>query len=464
MTFRSLVRPLVRLLVAFSILTNLLVPLAAQAATPLLSAAEAAGLRDKFRKFLREDQAHRQAADKDGKELARAERARTRAEDELQAEWLRLGKKGNLLASPSDLRQVFHNCFPLPSSPPILGSWRDGDVAFAGFGEVHRYVLQVPKGYRADAALRTVVLVSGSASGGGAGPAPGDYQQRCWGTSSLTADTIWHGLVVPPKWALDEVPDRSVAGGDEVDSMRARLLFGTLGDTVAKVAVDRARVFLDCGRGACGFGLRFGAMFPDRFAGLVLRAPVAVDGLRLGSLGNLPVLLVRTPATAAVVDALQQRLAAEAPRMVTVLDATDEYPHAALTGAITDWVVQQQRVMAPRRVVVEPVTDDHNRAYWVDIEESELLASTPAARLPRIEAEADRATNTVRVQCRGVDRFTLLLNDELLDLGKPFTVVVNGREFREQRTRSFQQLRDGVVVRGDWDVLFPVVLTTSVPK
>ena len=354
--------------------------------------------------------------------------------------------------------------FPLPANPPGLGSWRDGEVTFAGFGEVHRYALLVPKAYRADATARTVVLVSGSASSGAPVPAPADYQQACWSTSSLAADTIWHGLVVPAKWRLDDVPDRSVDGGDEVDAMRARLLFGTLGDTVGKVAVDRARVFLDCGRGACGFGLRFGAMFPDRFAGLVLRAPVAADGLRLGSLANLPILLVRTKDNAAVVDALQQRLAAEAPRLVTVLDATDEYPHPGLTGAITDWVVQQQRTMGQKRVVVEPVTDDHNRAYWVDIEDAELLASTPAARLPRLEAEADRASNTVRVSCRGVERFTLQLNDDLLDLGKPFTVVVNGREYREQRTRSFQQLRDGLVARGDWDVLFPVALTTSVPK
>lgn len=438
-------------------------PLLAQAAT-LLSPAEAATLREKFRRFLREDAAHRQAVDKDGKEQLRTERARTRAEEELLVEWQRFGKKGDLLASPADLRQVLHNVFPLPANAPGLGAWRDGEVAFPGFGEVHRFALLVPKGYRADVTARTVVLVPGSLSGGAPIPAPAEYQQACWGSSSLAADTVWHGLVVPAKWSLDEAPDRTADGGDEVDAMRARFLFGSLGDTVGKVAVDRARVFLDCGRGACGFGLRFCAMFPDRFAGLVLRAPVAADALRLGSLANLPILLVRTKNSAAVVDALQQRLAAEAPRLVTVLEATDEYPHPGLTGAITDWVVQQQRSMVPKRVVVEPVTDDHNRAYWVDIEDADLLASTPAARLPRLEAEADRANNTVRVVCRGVERFTLQLNDDLLDLGKPFTIVVNGREYREQRTRSFQQLRDGLVARGDWDVLFPVSLTTSVPK
>lgn len=452
-----------RSLVTLFAAATLALPLLAQAA-PLLSAGEAATLREKFRRFLREDAAHRQAADKDAKDLARTERARTRAEEDLLVEWQRLGRKGDLLASTADLRQVFHNVFPLATNPPSLGSWRDGEVAFAGLGEVHRYALLVPKSYRPDTTLRTVVLVSGSASGDGPVPSPADYQQACWGASSLAADTLWHGLVVPAKWRLDDAPDRSLDGGDEVDAMRARLLFGTLGDTVGKVAVDRARVFLDCGRGACGFGLRFGAMFPDRFAGLVLRAPVAVDGLRLGSLANLPILLVRTKDNAAVVDALQQRLAAESPRLVTVLTATDAFPHPGLTGAITDWVVQQQRTMVQKRVVVEPVTDDHNRAYWVDIEDAELLASTPAARLPRIEAEADRATNTVRVSCRGVERFTLQLNDDLIDLGKPFTIVVNGREYREQRTRSFQQLRDGLVARGDWDVLFPVALTTSVPK
>jgi hypothetical protein len=452
-------RPLVTLFAA----ATLALPLVSQSA-PLLSPAEAATLREKFRRFLREDAALRLAADKDAKDLVRTERARTRAEEDLLVEWQRLSRKGDLLASPADLRQVFHNAFPLPTTPPTLGAWRDGEVAFSGFGEVHRFALWVPKAYRADTAARAVVLVPGSPRAGGSVPAPADYQQACWGTSSLATDTIWHGLVVPANWQLDQAPDRSADGGDEVDAMRARLLFGTLGDTVGKVAVDRARVFLDCGRGACGFGLRFGAMFPDRFAGLVLREPVAADGLRLGSLANLPILMVRTPKNAAVVDALQQRLATVAPRMVTVLAATDEYPHPGLTGAISDWVVQQQRSLEPKRVVVEPVTDDHNRAYWVDIEDAELLASTPEARLPRLDAEADRASNTVRVSCRGVERFTLQLNDDLLDLGKPFTIVVNGREYREQRTRSFQQLRDGLVARGDWDVLFPVALTTSVPK
>ncbi len=113
---------------------------------------------------------------------------------------------------------------------------------------------------------------------------------------------------------------------------------------------------------------------------------------------------------------------------------------------------------------IEPNTDDHNRAYWVDIEKADSIDSTPDDRRVRVEAVADRANNTVRVQCVGVERLRLYLNDELLDLDKPFLVVVNGREFREERTRSFETLRETLVRRRDWEALFPVTFTTSVPK
>lgn len=430
----------------------------AAAGPTLLTAAEAATLREKFRRCLKEDDALRSGIDLDARELARAERALGRADEEFRLEWTRLARKGDLLASVRDLRQVFGNCFPLRGSLPPAGAWRTEAVEFPRLGERYEFSLFLPKGARPDTPVPTVVMLAG----------PGDaatmagLRQDAFGKHG--ANVGWLGLPTPANWRIDEAPDRSKDGGDEVDAMRVRWLFGTFGEAIGRAAIDRSRVFLDCGKDASAFGLRFATLFPDRFAGVVLRDLRRVDDLRLGSLANLPVLLVRSPATAAAVDALMPRLEQAAPGLCKVLEATDAYPHPGSAEAIVAWMDAQRRTMTPTIVRIEPNTDDHNRAYWVDVEKADTLDSSPRDRHVRLEAVADRANNVVRVQCVGVERLRLYLNDELVDLGKPFLVVVNGREFREQRTRSFETLRENLVRRRDWEVLFPVTFTTSVPK
>lgn len=429
-----------------------------EAAPTLLTAAEAGTLREKFRRCLKEEDALRSATDLDARELDRAERALARADEEFRLDWQKMARKGDLLASVRDLRQLFTNCFPLRGNPPAQGVWRTDSVEFPRLGERYAFTWFVPKGARADTPLPIVMMLPGPADAASIAR----HRQDAFG--ELGADYCWHGVPTPANWRIDEAPDRSKDGGDEVDAMRVRWVFGTFGEAIGRAAIDRNRVFLDCGRDASAFGLRFATLFPDRFAGVVLRDLRRVDDLRLGSLASLPVLLVRSPATAAAVDALVPKLEQAAPGLCKVLDATDEYPHPGLAGAIVAWMDAQRRSMAPRTVRIEPNTDDHNRAYWVDIEKADSLDGSPPDRRVRIEAVADRANNVVRVQCVGVERLRLYLNDELVDLGKPFLVVVNGREFREQRTRSFETLRENLVRRRDWEVLFPVTFTTSVPK
>lgn len=429
-----------------------------EARPTLLTPAEAGMLREKFRRCLKEEDALRSATDLDARDLERAERALLRADEEFRLDWNKMARKGDLLASVRDLRQLFTNCFPLRGNPPPTGSWRTDNVEFPRLGERYAFTWFVPKGARPEAPLPTVVMLTGS----GDAAAVARHRQDAFG--ELGADYCWHGLPTPANWRIDEAPDRSKDGGDEIDAMRVRWVFGTFGEAIGRAAIDRNRVFLDCGREASAFGLRFATLFPDRFAGVVLRDLRRVDDLRFGSLANLPVLLVKSPANAAVVDALVQRLEQAAPGMCKVLEATDEYPHPGLAPTIVAWLDAQRRTMTPTNVRIEPNTDDHNRAYWVDIEKADTIDPSPQDRRVRIEVVADRVNNVVRVQCVGVERLRLCLNDDLVELGKPFLVVVNGREFREQRTRSFETLRENLVRRRDWEVLFPVTFTTSVPK
>ena len=86
---------------------------------------------------------------------------------------------------------------------------------------------------------------------------------------------------------------------------RVAAVLTPLGSIWRTVPADRGRTILDCGRGSSAFGLRLAAMFPDRFAGVVLRWPALDDSVRVRALEGVPVLLVRSDDTA---EACRQRL------------------------------------------------------------------------------------------------------------------------------------------------------------
>src|SRR5262249_10217228 len=59
-------------------------------------------------------------------------------------------------------------------------------------------------------------------------------------------------------------------------------------------------------------------------------------------------------------------------------------------------------------------------AYWLQL--------SPLASDVRASAEIERATNTIRLDTRGVASAALFLNDELVDLSQPLHLICNGVE------------------------------------
>jgi hypothetical protein len=430
-------------------------------AAPLLTPAEQSNVRDKLAKFLADDAASLQATDKEYDKVARA---RTKSKDAFDAELKKYEKKGNLTASMPDLRAIFENCLHVKAPPSgVVGNLKKLSVKDAK-DEIVEYAAFLPKTYKADKTWRTVIVLPGtlgSAPGWTKGP---DYFAATWDKAAATADTIFLLPQAPDNIELDPVPDYSRDGAEAEEGKRHSTLLTPMNEVMHTATVDRSRVFLDCGRGACGFGVRTATLFPDRFAGLVLRDPVAVDDIRVGSLHGMPVLLLKTAANAAAVDALKTRLEGVSKDTVTVLDATDEYPHKAATPQIEAWLTKQKRTMSPKTVVLEPNHDRFNRAFWVKIDTADSVVTTAADKKPRLEVTSDRAANRITVKAVGVERFTLSLNDDIVDLDKEFTIVVNEKAFTEKRSRSFREVWQGVQQRFDWDCLFSARVQTTVPK
>jgi len=428
---------------------------------PLLTTSEQGSLHGKLVKYLAADAAYDAATSM--KDRDRASRKREKARDDFEKEWNKLEeKRGNLLGSMADLRVIFDNCFEIDRPSFSLGQLRKETAKDDGV----EYSFLLPKTYKPDVPARTVILLPGTSApdADASWAKSADYFGATWEKTAAMNDTIFVVPQIPNGLELDPVPDFTREGAEAEEDRRNTTVFAGWARVMANHNVDRARLFLDCGRGSCGFGLRFLSVFPDRFAGVILRAPIEVDDIRFGSLLGIPVLVMKHEANAAVVEALKKRLEEITPGSVTVIDTTDEYPHKAAAPAIEEWMARQRRNMTPKRVVIEPNHDRFNRAYWVDIDRADPLLGAPMDARPRIEVQADRAANRIVVQTRGIESFVLFLNDDLVDLDKEFTVVVNDKAVPETRTRSFRDLRERMVVRRDWEYLFPVMYHSVVPK
>jgi hypothetical protein len=423
----------------------------------LLTPNERSALHDKLAKYLVDDDAYQNSEGK-AQEVAKHKRERTKGA--FEDAWSKFEAKG-LLASMVDLRAVWENCFLV--NPPS-GSLAQLRVEKTKTKTIHEHAYWLPKTYKPTTPMRLIWQVPGMGEKAGSWAKPQDWFNATWDKSATAGDSIIHITVPPQGLELDPAPDLSREAGYDEEQRRIELMWETFGAVLTGNDVERSRVFLDCARGSCAFGLRFVAMFPDRFAGVVLRAPSAVDGIRLGSLLGIPILLLRTAATADVVDALKKQIEAVSPGNVTVLDAKDEYPHHGHTTDIEAWMGDRKRTVMASKVVIEPNHEKYRRAYWAKIEIMDPLGTAPLDKKPRLECFADRPANRITVKTVGVDKFTLFLNDDLVDLDKEFTVVVNDKAFTEKKTRAFPLLRDQVTGRKDWDFLFTVAFTTSVPK
>lgn len=424
---------------------------------PLLTPAEQTSLRGKLVKFLEADEEY--VAAEAAKDREKTGKARGKAKEDFDKDWDRFGKKGDLLGSMADLRAVFYNCFTLKKPSYTFGQLRKGVNKEDGV----EFSFWVPKSYRPDTPVPTVLVLPGSTAAG-AWTKAADYFESLWDRSATSNAGIVHVCHLPDGADLDTAPDYSKDGADAEEGRRIAAVFSGFALTMNELNVDRSRVFLDCGKGNSLFGLRFVTLFPDRFAGVILRDPRNADDLRLGSLLNVPVLLFKTADNGAQVDALAKRLREVNPEGVMVVDAADAYPYKGSTTVVEEWMGKQSRRMSPLKVVIEPNHDRFNRAYWVDIDTATpLLTALPDGK-PRLEVTADRAANRIDVKAVGVESFFLNLNDDLVDLSKEFTVVVNGKATIEKRTRSFSRMQEGLLQRRDWDFLFPVVYRGAVPS
>lgn len=426
--------------------------------TPILAPAEQKSLRDKALKLIETrtayDLAPERARDKANRDYQKAKEA-------FQKDWEgRMEKKGNLLKSIPDLQAIFSNSFTYERRNGTDLIKKEDARPKDGLPE---YSLMVPKAYKQEVPMRSVLLVPGRVSEKDGWVEGREHYAQTWDGSTSSKDSIFHVAHIDKAIVLDDLPAAGRDGEEEKEVMRIGSLLLAFGETKRNLNLDRSRVFLDCGKESSAFGLRLATHFPDVFAGIILRWPVFQEDLRLGSIAGLPVLLIASQETKEAAGKIKESLDKLQSGSCTVLDATGVYPFRDATADVEKWMVDKQRRLMRPQVVVEPNDDRFKKAFWTVIGRMDPLSALSREMRPRLEVSADRATNRITVKTRGIENFALWLNDSLVDLDKEYTVVVNDKAFTQKSTRDFGRMFDQMLVKFDGEFLFPVLFECNVP-
>ncbi len=140
------------------------------------------------------------------------------------------------------------------------------------------------------------------------------------------------------------------------------------------------------------------------------------------------------------------------------------------------WLNRQRRNPSPSRVTVVREATHFQPFSWLRVDATDPIAAFSEDLITKRD---DRITHRdyaridativglsrIEVTAERVQRYSLFLNDDLIDLAKPLTVVTNGEvSFEGTVTPSLETLLRQTRVRQDSRLLFPVHLTLTVGK
>lgn len=213
-------------------------------------------------------------------------------------------------------------------------------------------------------------------------------------------------------------------------------------------AVDCNRRFL------VGSGKGFAAVeataatYPQVFAGVIGIGDVSMtDAGHLQNFRSLPTLLLKGGEGA---KALAAKLEENGFSNCT----------QSLDGGATqawEWMGGNRRISYPSHISFFPKSDNARVAHWIS------LVGFQSAENPRIDAKADRASNTITIDAEKIADLVIFLNDELVDLDKPVRFVINGAIHEQTVARNAPEMIKNQFNWGDWGRVFTASVAQSVP-
>ena len=266
------------------------------------------------------------------------------------------------------------------------------------------------------------------------------------------------------------------------------LVLATIRDLRARYHVDPNRIFLTgMSNGGIGAWL-IGMHHAPLFAGIAPMASGLDDVLMpfLANLRNTPIYIIHGAKDQVMPVDLSRSISRELETLgYSHVYREHEREHPMAGGHyfpkeelpdLVMWLDGQRRGPLPTRLTVVREASHFQAFSWLRLEStdpiaafSEDLVDQRDTRITRREyAKLDAAivdTNRIEVSAERVWRYSIFLNDQLVDLSKPVTVVTNGQvSFKGVVTPSLETLLRQARLRQDPRELFSVQLTITIPN
>ena len=331
-------------------------------------------------------------------------------------------------------------------------------------GRQYRYALYVPPSYLPAREYALVICLHGAGFTGDA------YLER-WQTRLGEDYILACPTLMPGTWWTRQAEE---------------LVLATIGAVQARYRIDPDRIFLtgmsNGGIGAYLIGMHHAPLF----AGL---SPMAsgLDEVLLPFLENLrntPLYMIHGRQDQVMPVELSRDIAKELTRLgypfvyrehdrVHPMAGGHFFPREELP-ALVAWFGSRRRDPFPKRITVVRDATHLTPFGWVRIDATDRIAAfsedltgsrdeaITSRRYARLNAEVV-APNRIEVRTRLVRRYSLYLNQTLVDLSKPVTVVTDGRVSHEGPVvPTVDQLLREARLRQDRTMLFPVMLSLTV--
>jgi hypothetical protein len=122
-----------------------------------------------------------------------------------------------------------------------------------------------------------------------------------------------------------------------------------------------------------------------------------------------------------------------------------------------EWIGKNRRAAYPPHITYAPKSDRAGSTQWVS------LSGFQVAEQPRVEARADKASNTITIDAQKVANVVVYLNDEIVDLEKPVKFVINGAAHERKVERNPIDMIQNQFNVGDWGRVFTASVTPDIP-
>lgn len=286
-------------------------------------------------------------------------------------------------------------------------------------------------------------------------PAPGEkaaeHLDKYWGDAGLRDSTILIALPIQGDAGIWGAFGDGEAPGGIFQVMNA------LGALQREVHMDWNRIFLAGKDQGYSVVEAVAAAFPNLWAGVIALGDIPEPSTaHLGNFRNLPTLVLQPKADEAG-GAAEEEVKSELASKIGELgfgNCTVEKGGAAQAAA---WMQATRRNAYPSEITFSPVDNRATSAHWIS------LGPVEVAEGPRVEAKADRETNTITIDAQKVPSIVISLNDVLVDLGKPVRFVINGATTEQSVPRSAIEMIKDQSRAGDWGRIFVNRVSEDIP-